>query len=385
MSLGNRIYAELRGDRVIWMIVAVLSLFSVLAVYSSTGTLAFKEKGGNTEFYLIKQLLLLIFGLILTYACYLIHYTRFSKWAPYMLLAVIPLLMLTLMFGPNINDARRWLVIPGIGMSFQTSDLAKIALITYVARAISAKQDVIKDFNSAFVPIIVPIIIVCGLIAPADLSTALIIFTTCFLMMFIGRVDVKYLLLLIFSALVVFAGLIAVGRYVHGLIRVDTWIERINEFTGKLEPSRSEAFRLQTDQAKIAICNGGWFGVGPGNSTQRNFLPICYTDYIYSIIIEEYGLIGGGVITFLFILLFLRAVRLVTISSKSFGAMLAIGLSIILTMQALANMAVSVHLVPVAGLPMPLVSMGGTSLLFSCVSFGMILSVSKFIEQTKQE
>ena len=380
MSIGNRIYAELRGDRVIWMIVAILSLFSVLAVYSSTGTLAFKEKGGNTEFYLIKQLLLLGFGLGLTYACYLIHYMRYSKWAPYLLLVVIPLLMLTLAFGPSINDARRWLVIPGIGMSFQTSDLAKIAIILYVARAISAKQDVIKDFNSAFVPIIVPIIIVCALIAPADLSTSLVIFTTCFLMMFIGRVDVKYLLLLIFCAVVVFAGLIVVGKAFPHTIRVDTWTLRIKDFIENTEHNR-----MQTDQAKIAISNGGWFGVGPGNSTQRNFLPICYTDYIYSIIIEEYGLIGGGAITFLFVLLFLRTVRLVTISSKSFGAMMAIGLAIILTMQALANMAVSVHLVPVAGLPMPLVSMGGTSLLFSCISFGIILSVSKFIEQTKHE
>jgi cell division protein FtsW len=378
MSLINRVNAELKGDRVIWMIVAILALFSVLAVYSSSGMLAFKESGGNTEYYLIKQMIVLGTGLFLTYLCYLIHYTRYKNFAPYMLMFVVPLLAYTLFFGRNINNAKRWIMIPGIGITFQTSDLAKIAIICFVARAISAKQDVIKDFQSAFVPIIVPVILVCLLIAPADLSTALVIFVTCFLMMFVGRVAMKYLGLMLMAAAVGFGALLVIGRAFPNLgVRIDTWVTRIRDF---VEGGGSS---VQSQMAKIAIANGGWTGVGPGNSTQRNFLPACYTDYIYSVIIEEYGLIGAGLLMGLYILLFFRIVRLVTISPRTFGAMLALGFGLILVIQALANMAVSVHLVPVSGLPMPMVSMGGTSLLFSCVSFGIILSVSKYIEAAK--
>ncbi|MEO0042699.1 MAG: hypothetical protein RL329_2147 [Bacteroidota bacterium] len=377
MSLINRIGAELRGDRVIWMIVAVLALLSILTVYSSAGTLAFRERGDNTEFYLMKQILILSFGLFLTYIFYLIHYQKFSAAAPYAMMIIIPLLALTLFFGKNINSASRWLALPGIGITFQTSDIAKLAIITYVARMISAKQDVIKDFQSAFIPIILPVVIVCGLIAPADLSTAIIIFATCLGMMFIGRVDLKYVLLLIFCGIVMFAALLVLAQHFPGLVRAETWQERMRDFL-----TNSDG-KFQTQQAKIAIAKGGWFGNGPGSSTQRNFLPSPYTDYIYSIIMEEYGLFGAFAIMSLFILLFFRCVRLVTISPKTFGAMLAVGLGIILVIQALANMAVSVHLIPVSGLPMPMVSMGGTSLIFSCVAFGMILSVSKYIEQSK--
>ncbi len=377
MSLVNRAAAELKGDRVIWAIVAVLALFSILAVYSSSSMVAFQKRGGNTEFYLIKQVTILTIGLIITYAAYMLHYKRYSLWAPYMLAIIVPLLMLTLILGPEINGATRWLIVPGIGLSFQTSDLAKIALITYIARSITAKQDHIADFQSAFVPIIVPIILVCFLIAPSDLSTALVIFVTCMLMMFIGRVAMQYIFLLIFCGFVSFAGLIVLDRIKPGIIRTDTWVNRMRDF---IENSDGQP---QTQLAKMAIAKGGFFGNGPGNSIQKNFLPMAYTDYVYAVIIEEYGLIGGILIMGLYVLLFMRVVRLVTKSPKTFPAMLAMGLCLILTIQALANMAVSVHLVPVTGLPMPMVSMGGTSLLFSCLALGMILSVSKFIETEK--
>ncbi|MBL7818164.1 MAG: FtsW/RodA/SpoVE family cell cycle protein [Saprospiraceae bacterium] len=378
MSLINRATAELKGDRVIWAIVAVLALFSILAVYSSSSLVAFQKRSGNTEFYLIKQVAILTLGLILTYAAYLLHYKRYNLWAPYMLALVVPLLMLTLVIGREINNASRWLDVPGIGLTFQTSDLAKIALITYIARSITAKQEHIRDFQSAFVPIIVPIIIVCLLIAPSDLSTAMVIFVTCLLMMFIGRVAIQYVLLLIFCGLVSFAGLIVASKFLkEGAIRTDTWTSRMRDFieNGDGQP--------QTQLAKMAIAKGGLFGNGPGNSIQKNYLPMAYTDYIYAVIIEEYGLIGGFLTLSLYVLLFLRVVRLVTKSPKTFPAMLAMGLCLVLTIQALANMAVSVHLVPVTGLPMPMISMGGTSLLFSCISLGMILSVSKFIETEK--
>ncbi len=374
-SLGNRLFAELRGDRVIWVIMLVLGVASVLAIYSSTGTIAYRNQGGNTEFYVAKHAAILGFGFILAYLCYSLHHRTFSKLAPFLILICIPLLMYTIFFGAEINEARRWITIPFIGLSFQTSDFAKIALIIYVARAISGKQDIIKDFDSAFLPIIIPILIVCSLIAPADLSSALVLFMTCLLMMFIGRVHWKFLMLLLFLGVVAFAFLIVLGEFAEEFVRVDTWVERMRQFM-----SGDESV-LQVTQSKIAIANGEVFGLGAGNSIQRNFLPSPYADFIYSIIWEEYGMTGGFIILSLYVLLFFRTVSIVTKSPKAFGAILAVGLSLMIVIQALANIAVSVNFVPVTGLPLPMVSMGGTSLLFTCIAFGMILSVSKNIEK----
>lgn len=378
MSLANRIKAEFKGDSVIWAIVFILSLFSILIVYSSTGSLAFKERGGNTEYYLIKQIVILAIGLLITYLCHLLHYVKYKKAATVLLVISVVLLIFTLGFGVNINHAKRWLTVPFLRLTFQTSDLAKIGLIIYVAKAISDKQDIIKDLQSAFIPIIVPIVVVCSLIAPADLSTAVVLFTTGMGMMFVGRVTVKYIMLLIFCGIIAFAFLIILAQAAPELgIRVDTWSSRMTNFlygTGE---------NFQVEQAKIAVAKGGWLGMGPGNSTQRNFLSAAYTDYVYSTIIEEYGLIGGIAVMGLYILLFFRVIRLVTIGQKSFGSMLAMGMAMILVVQAFANMSVALAFIPVAGLPMPMVSLGGTSLLFSCVALGIILSVSKYIEETK--
>lgn len=374
MSISNRISAELKGDRVIWAIVALLMMLSILVVYSSTSTLAFRERGGNTEFYLLKQVIILGLGAVVMYAAHLIHYRRYSHWSPYLLAMSVPLLMLTLAVGNEVNGASRWLEVPVIGLTFQTSDFAKVALIAYVARSITSKQDYIQDFQSAFLPIIVPIVVVCILIAPSNLSTALVIFVTCMLMMFIGRVAGKYIFLLMFCGLVAFAGLIVLGNAFPTKVRSATWTERARSFIEDGDGGD------QTRAAKMAIARGNLIGNGPGNSIQKNFLPSAFADYIYAIIMEEYGLVGAFVVMALYILLFMRVVRLVTKSPKTFPAMLAIGLILILVIEALANMAVSVHLVPVTGQPLPLLSMGGTSLLFTCVAFGMILSVSKFIE-----
>ncbi|MDP4710114.1 MAG: FtsW/RodA/SpoVE family cell cycle protein [Saprospiraceae bacterium] len=374
MSLGARISAELRGDRAIWAIVLILSLFSVLAVYSSTGTLAYRVNGGNTESYLFKHALIIVGGLLFTYMSYLLHYMRFNRWAPYLVLFSIPMLTYTVFFGADINDARRWIEVPFIGITFQTSDFAKLALITYIARMISARQDYIKDFNSTFVPIIVPVLLICGLIAPADLSTAILLFITSLIMMFIGRVDTRYILLLLFLGVVVFSFLVTIGRFFPDFVRVDTWTSRVSDFVESPEGG------YQIQQAKIAIANGNIFGLGPGNSIQRNFLPSPYADFIYAIICEEYGIFGGFAIIFLYLFLFFRVTRLITKSPKAFGAMLVMGLSVSLILQAFTNIAVSLHLVPVTGITLPLVSMGGTSVLFTCISFGMILSVSKYIE-----
>lgn len=375
MSIGNRIYAELRGDRAIWMIVAILALFSILSVYSATGTIAHRIRGGNTEFYLIKQVLMITGGLFLTYIAYMLHYAKYKVLAPYLIIIAIPLLIYTILFGAEINDARRWIEVPFFAFTIQTSEFAKLALIIYVAKEISKRKDYIKDFNTAFLPIIVPVLLVCSLIAPADLSTAILLFVTAILMMFIGRVAVQYILLLLFLGIVVFSFLIIIGNFFPDVVRVETWISRMREFM------QGTGDTYQIDHSMIAIANGGIFGQGPGNSVLRNYLPAPYSDFIYATIIEEYGMIGGFLILILYVFLFVRTVRLITRSPKTFGAMLALGVSLILVLQAMANIAVSVNLVPVTGLTLPLVSMGGTSLIFSSICFGILLSVSRYIEK----
>ena len=376
-TLTNKLVNALYGDRVIWTVMVILGVFSLLAVYSATGTLAYKESGGNTESFLIKHGLILSLGLLITYIVHLLHYMTFSKSAPLLLLISIPLLIYTILYGAEYNDARRWIALPWVGVTFQSSDFAKLALIIYVAKAISAKQDIIKDFNSAFIPIILPIIIVCGLIAPADLSSALLLFFTAFLMMFVGRVSSKYLILLLMLGVVMFSFLIILGQFFPEAIRLETWVSRMNDFISNPEGG------YQVRQSKIAIASGEWIGMGPGNSIQRNYLPAPYPDFIYAIICEEYGLVGGMSIILLYLILFIRVTRLVTKSPKAFGAMLAFGLAMSMIVQAFANIAVSVHLVPVTGVTLPLISMGGTSALFTSISFGIILSVSKFIESLK--
>ncbi len=361
----------LGGDKVIWLVVALLSVFSILAVYSASGTLEYKSDYSTN--YVMRHISLLFGGLLLMYLAHYLHYMRYSQWAPIMIAIAIPLLLYTILFGVNINDARRWISIPVIGMTFQSSDFAKLALIMYLARTISAKQDYIKDFKSAFLPIIIPVILVCGLIAPADLSTSMLLFLTCILLMFMGRVATKYILLLFAFGVATFGLLVILGEVFPDYIRVETWAKRLSDFRTNTDGE------FQVQQGKMAIAEGGFLGVGPGNSFQRNYLPSAYADFIYAIIVEEYGLLGGGIVLILYLTLFFRCVRLVTISTKAFGAMLALGLSLMLVIQALVNMAVVVHLVPVTGLTLPMVSMGGTSIMFTCISIGMILSVSKFV------
>ncbi len=369
------IYSNLRGDKIIWLITLILGIFSLLVVYSTAGSEAFKSHGGNTEYFLIKQLAFIIGGLGLTYLCYNLHYMKYSRIAPLLLAITVPLLVYTIFFGTSLNGAARWITIPLIDQNFQTSDLAKLALIIYVARSLSRKQDFIKDFKSAFVPIIIPVAMICLLIMPANLSTAVLLMITCLLMMFVGRVSMKYIGLLMVVGLIGFAAIAALGEYFPDMVRIDTWQSRIDDFlTGK---------EHQVEQSKIAIANGGIFGVGPGNSFQRNYLAYSYADFIYAIICEEYGLIGGITILGLYLWLLIRCIGLVTRCPKAFGAILALGLCLNIVIQAFANIAVSVQLVPATGLTLPLISMGGTSILFTCISLGIILSVSRYVEEAQ--
>lgn len=374
MSAIEHIWERAGGDRYIWLVVIVLSILSMLAVYSATGTLAFQYQGGNTEYYMMKQAAMILFGIALMYAAHVINYNYYSRIAQLLLVISIPLLLFTLIFGVEINDARRWLNIPVINVSFQTSDLAHLAIIMYIARLLAKNQGQIKDFKQGFLPILIPVVLVCALIAPSNLSTAAILFATCLLLMFFGRVNMKYigLMLLIGVALLTIIILLAETTSLHA--RVDTWLSRLQQF------SQHSNDPYQVQQAKIAIARGGWLGVGPGNSMQRNFLPAPYSDFIFAIIVEEYGFIGAAILVIVYLFFLLRSIKIFAKCPRAFGAFLAVGLSFSMAVQALINMAVVVNLLPTTGVTLPMVSMGGTSLWFTSIAIGIILSVSRNVE-----
>ena len=375
MKLKEVLSKYFKGDGVVWAVIFALSVFSLLAVYSSTGTLAYKYQEGNTLYYFFKHFVLLAFGIGVIYVTHLIPFKYYSRLSQYFLYLSIFLLAVTLVLGTSLNSATRWLTLPVIGLTIQTSDLAKLALLMYIARVLSLQQDKIDSFKEVVISLVLPIVIVCGLIMPANLSTALILFFTSFVIMFIGRVKIKYLLS------IGLIGILGVSLIIGGVLisgkkgRVSTWQNRIEHFvSGESEEN------YQAEQSKIAIASGGIFGKGPGNSSQRNFLPHPYSDFIYAIIIEEYGFIGGVVVLFLYMFLLFRAGVIVRKTTRTFAAFLAIGLAISLTFQAMINMGVAASLFPVTGQTLPLVSMGGSSILFTGIAFGIILSVSRSLE-----
>jgi cell division protein FtsW len=386
----SELHSRTKGDKVIWGIVVMLTMMSLLVVYSSTGTLAYKLSK-STESYLFKQFVFIAIGLLIIYFAHKVNYTIYSRVAVFIFLASIPLLLYTLFFGASLNEASRWIKLPIINLTFQTSDLAKLGLFMYLGRQLSRKQNVIKDFKKGFIPLIVPVGIICILIAPANLSTALLVGATSLLLMFIGRVNIKHIGLVIAVAAVPVLFLVGVASAYYDKEekkskelpemltkgRVGTWIKRVQNFmyAGKEETS------YQVQQAKIAIAKGGWVGLGPGNSESRNFLPHPYSDFIYAIIIEEYGLMGGAFVLFIYLAFMFRCIRIFKNCPFAFGAFLALGLSFTLVIQAMANMAVNVNLFPVTGVTLPLISMGGSSFLFTCLAIGIILSVARNVEQ----
>lgn len=358
---------NLKGDPIIWGIVILLSIISILVVYSATGSLAYRKMGGNTEAYLIKHSSLVLVSLVVMWAVHNIPYKYFSKLSLFALWVSIPLLFITYLFGSNINEASRWITIPIINQAFQPSDLAKLALIAAVAGMLAKRQRSIKDFQGTFVPIIIWIGIICLLIGIANMSTAVMLLATCLLLMFIGRVPVKYLFIVCMVGVFALSTAILMGQ------RGSVFFYRIEKFMSD-EP---EEIPYQAQHSYIAIATGGIVGKGPGKSEQRNVLPHPYSDFIYAIIIEEYGLIGGGLVLFLYLALLYRGMRVVAISTRPFGGLLSAGLSFALVIQAMINMGVAVGLVPITGLPLPMVSMGGTSLIFTGISLGIILSISR--------
>lgn len=389
----DNLVQKTKGDRVIWAIVILLTLASLLLVYSSTGSLAYRMSKSN-ESYLFKQFAFIILGLLIIYFAHRINYTLYSRVAKILFLISMPLLLYTLFFGVQLNAGSRWIKLPVINMTFQTSDLAKLALFMYMSRMLSRKQQVIKDFKKGFLPIIIPVALICMLIAPANLSTAILIGGTSLLLMFIGRVSLKHIGLTIAIAAIPVVLLIAVAvstydkeagesKKLPAILssgRIPTWISRIQTFVYSSKEDDGEK-TYQINQAKIAIANGGLLGEGPGNSHARNYLPHSYSDFIYAIIIEEYGLLGGAAILFIYLLFLLRCIRIYRKCPYAFGAFLALALSFMLVIQAIANMGVNVNLFPNTGVTLPLVSMGGSSFLFTCLSIGIILSVARNVEQ----
>jgi cell division protein FtsW len=380
-----------RGDKVIWALVIVLSLVSLLVVYSATNSLAYKLYKGNTFIYLFKQIAFITIGILIIYFAHRVNYTFYSKFAKILFFLSIPLLIYTLQFGTNLNEANRWIKLPVINLTFQTSDLAKLALFMFLSRLLSRKQDVIKDFKKAFIPLMIPVLLICGLIAPANLSTALLTGATSMLLLFIGRVNMKHIFLVAAMVLIPVIILIFLARSYYdeqegkmkelpavlNVMRVPTWIKRVQDFMY----AKKDESPYQVQQAKIAVAKGGLLGLGPGNSEQRNFLPHPYSDFIYAIIIEEYGLLGGAFIVFIYMVFLFRSIRLFRKCPYAFGAFLALALSFTLVIQAMTNMAVNVGLFPVTGVTLPLVSMGGSSFLFTCLSIGIILSVARNVEE----
>lgn len=358
---------NLQGDKVIWAVVFALSLVSVLVVYSSIGTLAYK-KTQSPEWLLIKHTVTVLAGLAAMWFAHRMDYRYYSKISKYALWISIPLLIYTFTSGTTINDAARWIAVPIVG-SFQPSDFASLALIVNLASMLAKRQQNIDDIKESLIPILFWCGMICGLIALTNMSTAVLLLITCLLIMFIGRVPTKYLAMLMFVG-VLFGAL----AYQFG-VRGGTVKARINDFIAVYEGKKELPF--QAKHARIAVATGGIAGKGPGNSDQRNILPHPYSDFVYAILIEEYGMVGGVLLISLYLILLHRGMKAAYNSERAFGGLLSAGLSFDLVCQAMVNMGVVVGLGPITGQPLPLVSMGGTSMVFTGLALGIVLSVSK--------
>jgi len=375
----GRIINNIKGDKYIWYIVAILSAISLLLVYSSTRSLAYKNEHGNTEYYLLRHGFILGVGLFITYVIHQIDHRYFSRVAQMMLILSVPLLLYTKFFGVRINDASRWVRIPVVGLTFQSSDFAKLALIMYTSRMLAKKAGVIKDMKEVTIHIMAPIVLICGLIMLDNLSSAAILFMTCIVVLFIGRVSTKFIMAIFGGGFVMASLIVAFSWFFlpdHG--RADVWLSRLTSWQN---PDITSDDFYQQKQAYIAIAKGGLFRIAPGKSTQCNFLPDAFSDFIYSTLIEEYGLLGGAFVLFLYLFFMWRLILLVKNSPRAFGALMAVGLGVSMVLQAVIHMGVNVHLLPNTGITLPFISWGGTSIWFNAFAIGIILSVSRHIDE----
>lgn len=380
LTLHRRIGNYLEGDKVIWMVTLILSLCSLLAVYSAISSLAYKTEGSSLRF-LFKQGTMLALGWGVMLMVHKVNFRYFSRISQVLIWVAAALLILTLIFGADINDAKRWLRIPFVGLTLQTSDFAKVVLVTYVARELNNRRTQLHDFKMGVLPILVPIGIICFLILPADFSTAALLGLVCVGMLFIGGVPWKHMFRIGGLGVVGLFMLYGLGKAAPEILpRFGTWAGRIERFAGVGNAAEGDALEYQIELAQVAINRGGLFPQGPGTGTSRNFLPHPYSDMIYAFIIEEWGAILGGLgLVLLYLILLFRTMRTATRCPRHFGGLLAMGLGFMLVFQAMINMAVAVRLFPTTGQPLPLVSYGGTSMIFTCLAIGMILAVSRSV------
>ncbi len=349
-------------------------------VYYSTGSLAYRFQGGNTWYYASKHIFILFLGIAIIYFTHKLKYIYYSRISQILLYISVPLLLITMFVGVNINSAERWIEIPGIGISFQTSDLAKLALITYLARVLHKNQQDNKTYKEIFFPVIFPVLIVCGLIVKVNFSTAALIFGTCMVLLFIGRISIKHILATIglaVGAFIIFVMIVVVVAPDNN--RVQTWKNRVKAWQGdeQTQNGSDQESNYQSSLSKAAIVSGGIVGNYFSGKSENPLPPQSSSDFMYATLVKELGLIGGIVTIFLYLLLFYRSIRIAVKCESTFGMLLVIGCSISLIFQAFSNMGVAVGIFPVTGQPLPYLSMGGTSLWFTSISIGIILSVSK--------
>jgi len=366
---------NLEGDRTIWGVVLALSLSSILVVYSTAGW-----------HFLFSHISKLLLGLFAMYVVHKIKFKYFSKLGQLGFLFSLFLLVLVLLIGVSVNGASRWLQIAG--QQFQPSDVAKLAILVYMARQISKQRDYLHDFKELFWYVLGPLLLVCILILPNNFSTSALVFINGLVMMFVGKIRVKFIVAIIGFAFVGALAIYASAKFTplgtKIMPRSATWVSRIDSFFIDDEGDEQSKDFQQT-QALVAIQNGGLTGLGPGKSTQRNILPYSSSDFIYAIIIEEYGLFGGVLALLFYLILMFRAIRIALRVESVFGSLLTTGLMFSLVFQALINMLVSVEVLPVTGQTLPLISMGGTSIVFSCIAIGIVLSVSRDSSDRKYE
>ena len=378
-------FGNIKGDRMIWAIVALLAIFSFLPVYSAASNLAYTYGDGQTFSYLIKHFVHLFLGFSIIYGIHRIPYRYFKGLSMVMYPVVLILLLVTLLQGTTIDgaNASRWIRVPFVGFTFQPSTLAALVLMVSVARYLSKVFDQEITFKSSLVPLWLPVFAVLILILPANFSTTAIIFTMLLVLAFLGGYPLKYIGAIVGSGLLVLAFFVLVAKAFPDAMpnRVDTWTSRIVNFMD----DRDSEEDYQIEKAKIAIATGSVYGLGPGKSVQKNFLPQSSSDFIFAIIIEEYGLIGGLFLLVLYLLLLFRIVVVAQKAGTVFGKLLTIGVGLPIIFQALVNMGVAVELFPVTGQTLPLISSGGTSIWVTCLGIGIILSVSAKREEIRNQ
>lgn len=381
------IFKHIQGDKSIWVIIGVLSLFSFMPIYSASSNLVYTV-GGSTFGYMFRHFMHLVLGIGILYGVHKIPY-RFFKGLSMLILPVsIFLLILSMTSGTTIQgaNASRWIRIPIVGFTFQPSALAGVALYTYVAQYLTKIKDKEVTFKETILPLWIPVFVVLIFVLPSNFSTAALIFLMVLLLTFIGGYPIKYLLSIIGIGILALTMFVLIAKAFPGTFphRVDTWISRIDNFT-KGDAGDTANANYQVNLAKQAIASGGVIGLGPGKSVQKNFLPQSTSDFIFAIIIEEFGFVGGAIVIAGYLVLLLRIIIVARRAPSVFGSLLVIGVGLPIIIQALINMSVAVQLLPVTGQTLPLISSGGSSIWMVCLAFGMILSVSSAKEEVEEE